>query len=249
MATFMGEVNLLLLHSGQAEIPDAATFDNDSALERVQKQAKYFYADVHHELWRNMRPRWTMREFTLNLTDSSNEYEVSATTSPEYIVKDSMILYNSSGLEVGDLPYVRLKDYRNTYPSAGDGSSLPEAWYLKVRSDNSSTDKIKFTPAPDATYTAKYLAYLKPVRLMDDADVVFLPDEYADIIRHKARVYFEIVLSEGKGPDWAQFIEELVTAVKAVSLGPVEDLPGWRTDFRIRGRNVGARYQAPHNHD
>ena len=238
MATWLSEVNLMLPLSGQAQFADASAFNTDGTMEKIQFQAKYLYKDAHNEIWRVFRPRWTMREFSLSLTDGDNTYDCDTATSPEYFVAESMRITGPSGKEVPCLRYVDYAEYVKEFPALDESEGQPMRWYIKPRTNNTSADVIAFSPPPDASYTAKFLAYLKPADLTEATSVVFLPAEYCDIIRSKGRTYLEIVLSEGKAPAWAQFLEELITACKAITLGPVEQKPKFNTSFRIEGRRV-----------
>lgn len=238
MATWLNETNMMLALAGQSQIADASAFNSDTTLEKIQYQGKYLYKDAHNEVWRTFRPRWTLREYSLSLTDASNAYDVDAATAPEYFVPNGMRLSGPAGKTNPYLPYVDYAEYVQEFPALDEVAGQPTRWFIKPRTDNSSADKLAFSPPPDSNYTAKFLAYLKPTELSQATSVVFLPYEYCDIIRAKGKVYLEICLSEGKAPSWAQFVEELITTCKAITLGPAEQRPRFNTNFRIEGRRI-----------
>lgn len=241
MATWRGEVNKALILSGQATIADNTTFDSDGSLDKIQLQAKYAYQRAYMTAWREGRFRFLERSYTITTADGTSDYNVDATTAPEYFVENSFRI-TTAGVSKGLVSYWTLADYNLNFPEGnGTAEGAPDHWVL-LSPDGTGTDKIRFYPTPNAVLSIKYRAYLKPTQLTAASDTIKFPDDASDALVEFCQVYLETLLGEGKAPDFMALLQPSLTALKAIYRGPVDEKSKLSMNLQIEGRKIGTRW-------
>lgn len=242
MSTWRGEVNTALTLSGQATIADNTTFDADGSLDKIQLQFKYAYQRAYMRLWREGRWRFNEREFSISAVDGTSDYNVDTTTAPEYFVESSFRITSPTAQARSPLTYLRYEDYCNSFPQGnGTNEAAPDYWVL-LPPDGTGTDKIRFYPTPNASYTIKYRAYLQPVELSGGASTIKFPDAVKDILVEFCQVYGESLLGEGKQGDFNTMFEQALSAAKAIYRGPVDEKSRLSMGLQVEGRRLGQYY-------
>lgn len=238
MATWRGEVNKALILSGQATIADNTVFDNET-IDKIQLQAKYAYQRAYMRMWREGRWRFNEREFSVSAVDGTSDYNVDTTTAPEYFVEGSFRITSPTASAASPLQYVRYQDYVNTFPQGNGTTEGAPAYWVLLPPDGTGTDKIRFYPTPNASYTVKYRAYLQPTELSAGNSTVAFPTAMQDILIEFCQVYLESLLGEGKQGDFNVLFQEALSAAKAIYRGPVDEKSRLNLNMQIEGRRIG----------
>lgn len=262
-ATFFDTVNRVSVDSGQAPIASTSDFDSNS-LEKPFLQCKNVVSEMHTELLRGMRPSWMLKKWRGTLTAATsgnnvgqqvgwdiynaavfspvnqvyqNQGTFASTTCAENIVPDSMRLIDPTGLI--DLQKIEFVDY-NVHRQLQWDNSLNMAppthfWVVPWNADGNSL--LGFYPAPDQAYKIEFLAFQDPITLINNDDIIQFPPKWQNILWKYSRMYYEIVLSEGKAPTISQFLDPLWAEIRQNTRGPSEDYSAVDVGIVVGGRS------------
>lgn len=224
-------VNRMLIQAGQAEIGSDNDFNDNTALDKPQVQAKYFNDLINRRMVLSCRGcRFLEREFSLSITSSGNSYSIDSTVMAETLVEDSWYI-STADAGVAPLVYLPYTRWKQQFPEGESTTGEPARWII-LPPDGSNIDKVSFSPPPGASYTVKYRGYLRPTSLLTATTTVAWPADYEHVLILAGQTFLEMVLSEGKMQDVGQFMEPWISELKQLSQGAPDDPP--KADLGIK---------------
>lgn len=245
-STYYQTVNTCLRRAGQAEIASTSVFDSGT-LSKIQRQAKQFVDEANRWLMLDTPAQFLLRDGSCTIDNgsggapsvSNNNTGFSIGCFNEQVIPKSVFITTSSkGRELQPMDFIQ---WRRMDPDGHTATGTPTHYVQIPQSSVGQTaDKWSFYPVPAAVLTVKFNYYSDPLILTTSTDTIVWPPRLEAILWDMAGAYLEIVLGEGKVPEFGSFIMPHLTKIRQMTLGldaiPTHVMMGLKIGGIKRGR-------------
>lgn len=247
-STALQLVNRILENAGELPIADAATFNAETDLTKIQLQAKRYADKVQRRLGRTSRLRTQKRKATLSLTNSTNTYSLPSNVYLEDLVEESLVITSGTAVRP-PITYIDYEDWIRRYPTGESVKGVPIHFFC-YPGDGTGVEKLGFSAPPNANYTVQYEYIVVPAPIAAATDEIFLSPRYEDVLWDYGQMWLEVAKSEGKAGDYAALIDRLIEEMKQYNFGSLEKPPGVDLGFKLcgtlhKGGYIGLRANSP----
>lgn len=239
-STAYAVTNRILEFCSEQTISSTSDFTNETNLTRNQLMAKRFVDKVNRRLGRTSRLRQQRRKTTLSLTNASNSYSLPAGVLLEDLVEDSMRCI-TAGKAYGPLKYITYHQWMDIFPGGETGQGLPQ-FFFDYPPDGTGVDKLGFSPPANQNLTMQYEYIKVPGAITAHTDEIFLDARFEDILWDYGQRWMEVVMSQGKSPEYAAVVDGLIDELRQWDYGSIEKQPGIDLGFKLCGtlrKNIG----------